>query len=128
MPLTRIDIPAGKTDTYKTTLRDVVYETLHTVMGVPADDRFEVLNEHSPASLHISPDYLGIQRSGDAIVVQITLNSGRDVAMKRAFYAALAAALETRLGLRPEDLVISLLEVEKEDWSFGNGLATYAES
>ena len=126
MPLTRIDIPAGKSPEYKQTLRDVVYETLNAVMNVPEGDRFQVLTEHDPQSLEISPDYLGIERSAEAIVIQITLNSGRSVEMKQAFYAALVAALRERLGMRPQDVVVSLVEVAKENWSFGNGDATYA--
>jgi 4-oxalocrotonate tautomerase len=127
VPLTRIDIPRGESPRYRQTLRDIVYETLNTVMGVPDGDRFEVIAEHDPADLNISPDYLGIERSAAAIVIQITLNEGRAVEIKRAFYAALADALHDRLGIRREDVVISLLEVRTENWSFGNGLATYAE-
>lgn len=126
MPLTRIDIPTGKTPEYKQTLRNVVYETLNSVMGVPDDDRFEVLAEHPPENLHISPDYLGVERSPEAILIQITLNAGRPLEMKKAFYAALAAALQERLGIRPQDVNVGLVEVTKEDWSFGNGVATYA--
>ena len=29
-------------------------------------------------------------------------------------------------GLRPEDVFVSLVEVAKENWSLGNGLAQYA--
>jgi len=128
VPLTRIDMPRGRSADYRQTLRDVVYETLHSVMGVPEGDRFEVLAEHDSGSLDLSPDYLGISRSPDAIVIQITLNAGRTVEVKRAFYAALAAALHERLGMRPEDVTISLVEVAKENWSFGNGVAQYAEA
>ena len=127
MPMSRIDIPRGKSPEYRATLRDVVYETLNSVIGVPEDDRFEVLSEHDPENLDISPTYLGIERSAEAILIQITLNEGRTVEAKRAFYAALAAALEERLCIRPEDLTISLVEVKKENWSFGNGIAQYAE-
>jgi 4-oxalocrotonate tautomerase len=126
VPLTRIDIPTGKPPEYRATLRDVVYETLKIVMGVPEGDRFEVITEHDPENLNISSDYLGIERSAEAILIQITLNEGRSVELKRTFYAALAAALHHRLGMRREDVTISLIEVKKENWSFGNGLATYA--
>jgi 4-oxalocrotonate tautomerase len=128
VPLTRIDIPRGKSPEYRRVLRDVVYETLNTVIGVPDGDRFEVVTEHDPGDLDISPDYLGIDRSADAIVIQITLNEGRSVELKQAFFAALARALEERLGLRPADVTISLVEVKKENWSFGNGIAQYAEA
>ncbi len=126
MPLTRIDMPRGKPPEYRETLRDVVYETLHAVMNVPEYDRFEVLAEHDPENLHISPDYLGIERGADALLIQITLNAGRSVEMKKDFFAALAAALHERLGIRPQDVNVSLVEVAKENWSFGNGIAQYA--
>jgi 4-oxalocrotonate tautomerase len=127
MPLTRIDLLRGKSPEYLATLRDVVYETLNGVVGVPDNDRFEVLTEHDPGNLDISPDYLGIERSKDAVLIQITLNEGRTVDLKRAFYLALAGALKERLGMRPEDVMVSLIEVKKENWSFGNGKAQYAE-
>lgn len=127
MPITRIDLLRGKSPEYRTTLRDVVYETLKAVVGVPEKDRFEVLTEHDPGNLNISPDFLGIERSSDAILVQITFNEGRTVDQKRAFYLALTEALEERLGIRPQDVVINLLEVKKENWSFGNGKAQYVE-
>ncbi len=126
MPLIRIDVPRGKPSEYRQTLRDVVYETLNEVIGVPDGDRFEVLAEHDPPDLDISPDYLGIERSADAILIQIRLNEGRSVEVKRAFYAAVVRALHERLGLRPEDVLVNLVEVKKENWSFGNGVAQYA--
>jgi 4-oxalocrotonate tautomerase len=59
-------------------------------------------------------------------VIQITLNEGRDVAKKKAFYKAVADGLHERLKLRREDVFINLVEVKKENWSFGNGEAQYA--
>ena len=64
----------------------------------------------------------------DAIVIQVTLNEGRTVEMKRAFYKAVADGLHERVGLRREDVVINLIEVKKENWSFGNGEAQYAQA
>jgi 4-oxalocrotonate tautomerase len=127
MPLTRIDLLRGKPPEYRATLRDVIYETLNRVVGVPDNDRFEVLTEHDPGNLNISSDFFGIERSRDAVLIQITLNEGRTVDLKRAFYLALAGALNERLGMRPEDVMINLVEVKKENWSFGNGKAQYAE-
>jgi phenylpyruvate tautomerase PptA (4-oxalocrotonate tautomerase family) len=127
MPLARIDLPAGKDLQYHKTIGDVVYEAMTTVLNVPKDDRFQVIAEHSPGNLVIDPDYLGIHRTPDAIVIQVTLNEGRNVEMKKAFYKAVADGLHERLRLRREDVVISLVEVRKENWSFGNGEAQYAK-
>jgi phenylpyruvate tautomerase PptA (4-oxalocrotonate tautomerase family) len=126
MPLARIDVPAGKAADYRSAIGDTVYQAMIRVLNVPADDRFQVISEHSPADLVIDPTYLGIQRSADAIVIQLTLNEGRTVELKKAFYKALANDLHRRLGLRREDVFISLVEVKKENWSFGNGEAQYA--
>ena len=95
-------------------------------LNVPKDDRFQIIAEHSAETFVIDPAYLGIQRTGDCIVIQVTLNDGRTVEQKRAFYKAVADGLHQRLKLRREDVLISLVEVRKENWSFGNGEAQYA--
>ncbi len=46
--------------------------------------------------------------------------------LKKKFYRALADRLSAELGVRREDVFISLVEVKKENWSFGNGIAQYA--
>ncbi len=127
MPLARIDLPAGKPADYRAAIGEVIYTAMIAVLNVPENDRFQVISEHSAANLVINPDYLGIHRSADAIVVQVTLNEGRSVEMKRAFYKAVADGLHSRLGLRREDVLINLVEVKKENWSFGNGEAQYAK-
>lgn len=127
MPLVRIDLIRGKPPAYRQAVALVVYETMVEVLNVPENDRFQVITEHAAEDFHFNPGYLGIHRSPDCVFVQITLNAGRDVDTKKAFYARLAAALQLRLGLRPQDLLVNLVEVTKEDWSFGNGIAQYAE-
>ena len=127
MPLVRIEVPAGKPVDYRSAIGEIVYTTMVGVINVPKDDRFEVITEHSSADLVIDPSYLGIQRSKDAVLIQITLNEGRTVALKQAFYKALVEALHTGVGLRREDVVINLVEVKKENWSYGNGEAQYVK-
>jgi phenylpyruvate tautomerase PptA (4-oxalocrotonate tautomerase family) len=97
-----------------------------SALNVPTDDRFQIIAEHSLGDLIINADYLGIHRSADAIVIQVTLNEGRAQELKRAFYKSVADGLHERVGLRREDVFISLVEVKKENWSFGNGEAQYA--
>jgi 4-oxalocrotonate tautomerase len=128
MPLARIDLPAGKDPQYHRAVGDIVYEAMIAVLNVPKDDRFQVICEHAPGDLVIDPNYLGIQRTANAILIQVTLNEGRTLEMKRAFYQAVADGLHKRINLRREDVVISLVEVKKENWSFGNGEAQYAPS
>ena len=125
MPLARIDLPAGQSAEYRAAVGEVVYAAMLSALNVPKNDRFQVIVEHSGGDLVINPEYLGIQRSGAAIVIQVTLNEGRTLELKRAFFKAVADALHERIGLRREDVLISLVEVKKENWSFGNGEAQY---
>ena len=126
MPLVRIDVPRGKPASFRATIGETVYDAMIATLKVPVNDRFQVIAEHDPADLVVDPTYLGIERTQDAILLQVTLNEGRAVEVKKAFYKAVADGLHERLGIRREDVIINLVEVKKENWSFGNGEAQYA--
>ena len=93
---------------------------------VPEKDNFQVITEHDNQSLIYDPSYLGITRTDGIIIIQITLNEGRTVELKKALYKTLAERLHDELGVRLGDVFINLVEVKKENWSFGNGVAQYA--
>lgn len=71
------------------------------------------------------PQYLGIQRSDGVVFIQITVSEGRSVEKKQLLFKTIAESLHAQLGIRLEDVFINLLEVKKENWSFGNGIAQY---
>jgi len=125
MPFVRIDLAAGKPADYRKAIGDVVYDAMIAIIGVPQNDRFQIVSEHPAAELIFDRSYLGIERSDDCIFIHITLSEGRSVALKQAFYKAIADGLHERLGMRREDVFIVLVEVKKENWSFGNGIAQY---
>ncbi len=125
MPIARIDLRKGKTPEYRQRIGQAVYDAMRSV-GVPENDRFQVIQEHDADGLVYDPNYLGITRGDDFICIQITWNEGRNVEQKRALYRAIADGLRDAVGLRPEDVFINLVEVKKENWSFGNGEAQYA--
>ena len=125
MPLVRIDVRKGKDVAYRQEIGRVVYEALVGV-GVPKDDRFQVISEYDTDSLLFDPDYIGIHRTDDLVIIQITWNEGRNLEQKKALYKAIADGLHAAVGLRREDVFINLVEVKKENWSFGNGIAQYA--
>jgi phenylpyruvate tautomerase PptA (4-oxalocrotonate tautomerase family) len=127
MPLVRIDLAEGKAADYRKTIGEVVYDAMIEALTVPKDDRFQVITEHPSEGFVFDPSYLGIQRTKDCVFIQVTLNGGRSVDQKRAFYKAIADGLHQRLKLRREDVFINLVEVSKENWSFGNGEAQYAK-
>lgn len=126
MPLVRIDLLEGKTPEYRARVGLIVYQAMLDVLGVPPNDRFQIITEHPQAGLQFDRDYLGIHRTDDCVFLQITLNAGRSVELKRRFYQAVADGLHEGLKLRREDVLINLVEVTKENWSFGNGEAQYA--
>jgi phenylpyruvate tautomerase PptA (4-oxalocrotonate tautomerase family) len=93
---------------------------------VPENDKFQVITQHDAEELNVADSYLGNRYSADIILIQITLNAGRTVEMKKAFFKRIADDLHDQLKVRREDVVINLVEVAKESWSFGGGVAQYA--
>ena len=126
MPLVRIDLQKGKDANYRRKAGQIVYEAMVATSGVPKNDHFQVIGEHSVENFVFDPDYLGIHRTNDLIMVQIFFNEGRSVDQKKALYKAIADGLSAELKVRREDVLITLVEVKKENWSFGNGIAQYA--
>ena len=125
MPLVRIDLRKGKDAAYRQQVARAVYDAMLSV-GVPVNDRFEVINEHDADNFQYDPNYLGIHRTDDLVIIQITWNEGRTVEQKKQLHKAIADGLAKSPGVRKEDVFIGLVEVKKENWSFGKGEAQYA--
>jgi 4-oxalocrotonate tautomerase len=128
MPLVRIDLAEGKAPEYGIQVGEIVYQALTEVMNAPKNDLFQIITTHPQSGLQFDREFLGVHRSDECIFLQITLNGGRTVEMKQRFYKAVAEGLHAQLKLRREDVFISLVEVSKENWSFGNGEAQYVVS
>ena len=126
MPLVRIDIKKHADPTFAKRIGEQIYAAMRSTINVPEYDNFQILNEHDGEHFIFDPQYLGIQRSDQLAIIQITLNEGRTLEQKKALYQAIAHSLNTQLGIRLEDVFINLVEVKKENWSFGNGIAQYA--
>ena len=127
MPLVRIDHASGKPTVYRVAISQGVHDALIRTFNVPDDDRFQVIGEHAPGTALVhSQSYLGIEYSNELVIIQITISDTRTLDQKKALFAAIADNLAQNPGLRRQDVVISLVEVKKENWSFGNGVAQYA--
>ena len=126
MPLVRITLRKGHTPELLRDLSAAVHDALVATANVPADDKFHIIEEVDSTHLVAHATYGGVERSEGLVVIQITLNAGRTVEVKRALYADIARRLQETADIRPDDVLISLVEVTKENWSFGKGLATYA--
>jgi phenylpyruvate tautomerase PptA (4-oxalocrotonate tautomerase family) len=126
MPLIRVDLMQGKSAEYRQRVGDAVHEALLKI-GVPPNDRFQIITDHPPGGIVYDPSYLGIERTDGLIIIQITLNEGRSLELKKLLFASIAEQLEKTLAVRQQDVLINLVEVKKENWSFGNGVAQYAQ-
>ncbi|HEV3047612.1 MAG TPA: tautomerase family protein [Solirubrobacteraceae bacterium] len=127
MPAVQIDLLEGRTEDQLRAIGDAVHEAMVQTLAVPERDRFQIVTEHKPGRLDFNRSYLDIERSDGFVLVRVTLASGRSTETKQAFYARLSELLAKRAGMRTEDLTVMLSENEREDWSFGNGRASYAE-
>jgi phenylpyruvate tautomerase PptA (4-oxalocrotonate tautomerase family) len=125
MPLVRISLMKGKPAGFGGKVGRVVYEAMVETINVPDGDRFQIVTEHGAEGLLYDPDYLGIRRSDGIVIIQMTITEGRALEKKKALYRRIAERLNGELGVRVEDVFINVVEVKKENWSFGNGIAQY---
>ena len=128
MPLVRISLRQGTSPEYRKAIGDGVHRAMIEELAIPPDDHLQVICEYSPENLNYDPQYLCVQRSDRVVFVQITMSTGRKPQQKRKLFKRMAELLQESPGLRPQDLLINLVEVSWENWSFGNGEAQYMDS
>ena len=125
MPLVRVSLRKGKPAAYRKAILEGIYRAMRSTFDVPEEDRFMVMSEHDEADFAYSPAYLGIARTDDLVLIQLTVSNTRPREKKQALFRQIVANLKADPGLRPEDVFINLVEVLPENWSFGNGIAQY---
>lgn len=125
MPLVEITLRKGKPPEYIRDLSEAIHQALVSEANVPPDDRFHIIHQREREAIVAHPSYGGVTRTDDLIIIRITLNAGRALEIKKNLYAKIVARLAAAIDVRPDDVLICLVEVAKENWSFGKGLATY---
>jgi phenylpyruvate tautomerase PptA (4-oxalocrotonate tautomerase family) len=125
MPLVRIDLRSRPDPTFAKRAGEIVYESMRATINVPERDNFQILCEHDQRHFVYDAQYLGIARTDALLIIQITLNEGRTTEQKQRLYQAIAEGLHRQLQIPMADVLINLVEVKKENWSFGNGIAQY---
>jgi 4-oxalocrotonate tautomerase len=126
MPLTRISLRRGTSAAYRAAVAESIYQAMRGTFDVPEDDKFMIVTEHDQGDFIYGAKYLDIARSDDLIIIQITVSNTRSTEQKKALFKRITERLAESSGIRPKDVFINLLEVTKENWSFGNGVAQYA--
>ncbi|HEV7923667.1 MAG TPA: tautomerase family protein [Thermoanaerobaculia bacterium] len=125
MPLVKIWARKPRSLEQLRTMGDCVHEALVATANVPPKDRFQILNALDAGQLVADPTYAECERSADQVIIEVTLNAGRTLEVKKALYGDVVRRLGEALDVRPDDVLINLVEVTKENWSFGKGMATY---
>jgi 4-oxalocrotonate tautomerase len=125
MPLIRISMRRGRPASHPAAIVDGVYRALRATFEVPENDLFAVVHQHEADEFVFDANFFGFQRSAGLAIIQITVANTRGVTQKKALFAAIAANLQHEPGLKPDDIFINLLEVKRENWSFGGGVAQY---
>jgi 4-oxalocrotonate tautomerase len=128
MPLVHISLRQGTSPAYRQALSEGVHRAMIESLAIPPDDRFQVITECAPENLIYDTSYLGVQRTDRVVFVQITMSTGRKPQQKRKLFRRMAEILAVSPGLRPQDLLVNLVEVSWENWSFGNGEAHYMDA
>ena len=126
MPLVRIDLNKSYKPEVAKQVGNIVYTAMEEEINVPKDDKFQIITRHDSSEINVPDSYLGIKYTEGVIIIQISLNSGRSVDLKKKLYKRIAEDINKQLQIRKEDVFIGLVEVDKENWSFGNGEAQYA--
>ncbi|MFJ2683468.1 tautomerase family protein [Pseudomonas sp. NPDC087342] len=126
MPLVRIDIKKHQDPTFAKRVGQLIYAAMHSTINVPENDNFQILAEHDENHFIYDPTFMGINRTDGLVIIQITLMEGRTTELKKLLYKTIAESLNTELDVRLEDVFINLVEVKRENWSFGNGIGQFA--
>lgn len=126
MPLVRISLPQNTLPEDITAVSDAVHSALVATFNVPEPDRFQAIHKHSPEELICTPEFLGVKHSQHAVLLQISCSPGRSLETKQALYAKIAVNVSRTSSFKAEDVIINLLETNRENWSFGLGVAQYA--
>lgn len=124
MPLVRIDLVRGRSAEQVRALADTVQEVMLDVFAAPPRDRYQVIHQHDPGEIVAEDTGLGLTRTDGVTVIQVT-QQGRSREQKEALYAALAQRLGDAGLVDPDDLIVSVTENTKDDWSFGRGRAQF---
>jgi 4-oxalocrotonate tautomerase len=126
MPLLQISLRAGKPEAYRQAIFNSLYRAMREALNVPEDDQFMTITEHDAANFRYGATYFDVARSDDLVLIQLTVSNTRTLEQKKALFLRITELLGKSPGIRPEDVFVNLVEVVKENWSFGYGLAQYA--
>jgi len=127
MPVFHAHIPRGRfSSERKAAIGNALNRSLVVALGIPPGDRFIVISEHGIDALFIDPTFMEMERSADAMIIEVQLGAHRPASQKAALMAEICRQLGEAAGIAPDDVFISIIPVPNENFSFGRGIAQLA--
>jgi phenylpyruvate tautomerase PptA (4-oxalocrotonate tautomerase family) len=128
MPVFHAHIPKGRfTREQKIAMGNALNQSLVQGLGIPPGDRFIMISEHGDDELFIDSTFMGMNRTQNAMIVNVMIGAHRPLSDKRALMAAITRLLNEAVGIAPDDVFIALVPVPNENFSFGGGVPQLAE-
>ncbi|WP_410502504.1 tautomerase family protein [Exiguobacterium acetylicum] len=124
MPLLRFDVIEGRSEEELKTLLDTAHDAMVEAFDVPERDRYQIVHTHKAHEMVIQDTGLGFERSKDIVLISVTSKT-RTEEKKQRLYQLLSERLQANCGLAPTDLMVSIVENDAADWSFGLGEAQF---
>lgn len=124
MPLMKIDMIKGRQQEEIEEILEISYRVMLDAFDAPVGDRYQIVSQHEPFEMHILDTGLGFERSKNILVFNLVTRP-RTTEQKTTFYENLVEALNSKLGIRREDIMINLVVNDDEDWSFAFGKAQF---
>jgi phenylpyruvate tautomerase PptA (4-oxalocrotonate tautomerase family) len=123
MPLTRIDVTDAISPDRRSALADALHQAMVETIGITPDNRHQVVSVHRADEVIADQGFMGLDRGPEQVIVQITLRRGRSPRAKRDLYTRMAELSAAKAGIDPRNILVSLVETDSADWSFGAGRA-----
>jgi malonate semialdehyde decarboxylase len=120
----KFNIIEGRTDEQVRALLDAAHHAMVQAFDVPVTDRYQSVTQHRPGELVVEDTGLGYTRSRD-VVLLTAVSRKRTEPQKLEFYRLLVENLQTKCGISPDDVIVSIVENDDADWSFGRGRAQF---
>jgi malonate semialdehyde decarboxylase len=120
----KFDIIEGRTDEQVRSLLDAAHEAMVQAFDVPVTDRYQSVTQHRLGELVVDDTGLGYTRSRDVILLT-AVSRKRTEPQKIEFYRLLVEKLHSQCGISPDDVIVSIVENDDADWSFGRGRAQF---
>src|ERR1700730_11400675 len=120
MPLVTVTASNWVSDEERVAISNEVHEALVSEFGIATTDKFHVLLPAMARAKIVHPaSHQGINYSDRIVIVQIVANNTPTELQKQRLCEAINKRVVAALSFRLEDIIINLLDVAKENWSFG---------